>query len=119
MEPTLLAGDRVIYDTASRVGVGDVAVFRGVVHRVVWFDPLGGVWDCGDRPNALPGRRPLSSVRGPVVAVARNGQWVELLPPPQTPVQVMVKIARAAAIAATWRGLRWLTELAGQRSNPQ
>ncbi len=73
-----MSGDLLLCEMESRrATVGDLVVFADVVHRLVCFDFLGGVWECGDAPQAKPRRRARGEVQGRVMAVARAGRWVE------------------------------------------
>ena len=83
MEPTLHGGDIVVYDSVvGQPKIGDILVFPTVVHRLIWIDPWGGLWHCGDRDGSRPARRKSEDVAGRVVAVARNGKWVDIGPWP-------------------------------------
>jgi signal peptidase I len=77
MAPTILDGDWVVCDTTTvRVRTGEVADFGDTLHRIIWVDPVGGVWECGDRSWSRPRRRASTDVRGRVVAVVRNGERI-------------------------------------------
>lgn len=104
MEPVLQPGDVVVYAPGVRPRPGDVAVLGGVVHRIVWIDPLGGIWHVGDALNAFPGRR--TSCEGQVVAIVREQTWLEVRRSPRSTWRNVWGITRATAGALRRRSAR-------------
>lgn len=81
MLPTIEEGDLLVIDRhVARVHAGDIVLFGDVAHRVVWVDPLRGVWQCGDNAQACAVRHSPGDVHGRVVAVIRDEGFVELRP---------------------------------------
>ena len=79
MCPTLRSGDLVLCHTnLNGLRPGMIVVSSIVVHRLVWIDPFGGFWECGDAPMCLPVRRRLTEIEGRVVAAVRDGQWLDI-----------------------------------------
>ena len=83
MLPTFKTGDEVMIDeNATSIRAGDVIWVDQCVHRVCWIDPFDCIWECGDALEGRPVRRTSRDVRGKVVSVLREGQWLDVAPPP-------------------------------------
>lgn len=99
MEPTLYAGDEVVVRLGhSGITTGDVVVVGNTVHRLVWQDPFGAVWHCGDNPGVLPARTNKGRVSGRVVGVVRAGRWDRLPPVRRDRVDLVLLVVEAVLV---------------------
>jgi hypothetical protein len=95
MWPTLQPGDVLIVEREPKqLRFGDIVVFGGVVHRLVWIDPYENLWECGDSPGVLPRKRSKRDVTGRVKAIVREGVFIDM-PPRRPPTRVALGLARA------------------------
>ena len=84
MRPTFMMIDSVLFDEKQRTPRPlDVVVFDNhVVHRYLFTDFWGYVWETGDHPRSPLQRRPRRAICGIVLCAVKNGQFIDL-PHPQ------------------------------------
>lgn len=99
MWPALLPDDTVIV-TPGAPQVGDIALFGEVLHRVIFIEPAGRLWERGDA-NPTARRRHRHEVRGILRSIVRNGEFLD---PPCRSLALADVTAIARALAhRLWR----------------
>lgn len=79
MEPSLNAGDLVIFDRRrDLLQVGVIAIFPDSIHRIVWLTSDGRLWERGDNVIGPARERTLDEVEGVAIEGESCGQWQKL-----------------------------------------